>query len=170
MKFIKNRKLLLSVFLTLAILTTLVIFAFIYGRNKTIVGTDSVLLQKHAYCSEEFLEKARGSRPSSEKFKKYQDCQPFIAFLKDNVSDSEAEKLTNGFKMLDGVYKVKYISKAEALKIYRERNKDNPLLTENIPEDFLPASIEVYVSDPSLKIKSLEFAKSNVLVERVIVP
>lgn len=37
----------------------------------------------------------------------------------------------------------KYVSKSEALQIYKEQNKDDPLLLDLVTEDILPASLEI---------------------------
>ena len=40
-----------------------------------------------------------------------------------------------------------YVSKEDALKIYKEMNKDDPLLTDLVTADILPASLEILVKD-----------------------
>jgi cell division transport system permease protein len=44
---------------------------------------------------------------------------------------------------------MKYVSKDDALKIYREQNKNDPLLLEMVTADILPASLEVSAKDPN---------------------
>jgi len=43
---------------------------------------------------------------------------------------------------------VKFVSKEEALTIYKDLNKNDPLLLEAVTADMLPASIEVSATDP----------------------
>lgn len=47
------------------------------------------------------------------------------------------------------VAQVKYTSKQEALRIYRDLNKNNPLLLEMVSADILPASLEIYARQAS---------------------
>jgi len=47
------------------------------------------------------------------------------------------------------VSNAKYTSKQEALKIYRNLNKNNPLLLEMVSADILPASLEIYANKAS---------------------
>lgn len=46
---------------------------------------------------------------------------------------------------------IKFVSKEDALKIYREQNKSDPLLLELVTADILPASLEI----STLKIEDL---------------
>jgi cell division transport system permease protein len=55
------------------------------------------------------------------------------------------EDLIDSGKVLD----VKYVSKAEAYNIYKQLNKDNPLLLEMVSADILPPSLEIYARKPS---------------------
>ena len=65
---------------------------------------------------------------------------------------------------------MKYVSKEEALAIYRERNKDDPLLLESVTADFLPASIDISVNKAQNIEAVSKIAKEDPLVERVITP
>ena len=47
------------------------------------------------------------------------------------------------------VSNAKYTSKQEALKIYKNLNKNNPLLLEMVSADILPASLEIYANKAS---------------------
>ena len=47
------------------------------------------------------------------------------------------------------VAQAKYTSKQEALKIYKDLNKNNPLLLEMVSADILPASLEIYANKVS---------------------
>jgi cell division transport system permease protein len=47
------------------------------------------------------------------------------------------------------VYTINYISKDDAFKIFKELNKDEPLLLESVTANVLPASLEVKANDVS---------------------
>lgn len=73
----------------------------------------------------------------------FQSRPQVSAFFKDQVGEErirqiESELLTTGL-----VSQVKFVSKEEALQIYREQNKDDPLLLELVTADILPASLEI---------------------------
>src|SRR3990167_4905164 len=54
------------------------------------------------------------------------------------------DKLMNSGK----VESIKYVSKDEAYLIYKELNKDTPLLLEMVSSENLPASLEVFAKKP----------------------
>ena len=89
-------------------------------------------------------------------------------FLKDETKDSDIQGLIQEIKSVQGVREVKFISKEDALKIYQERNKDEPLLTEFITEDILPATIEVYLNDLTIKDEIANLVGSKYFVDEVI--
>ena len=51
--------------------------------------------------------------------------------------------MVDKLKATGKVKEIKYVSKEEALRIYQEANKDNPLLLEMVTADILPASLEI---------------------------
>src|SRR3990170_6640452 len=63
-----------------------------------------------------------------------------------------------------------YQALAAALAIYRERNKDDPLLLESVTADFLPRSIDISVNRASDIGKVTELAKDSPHVDKVITP
>ncbi len=74
----------------------------------------------------------------------YYETRPQVtAFLKDDTTTSQVEDIKSNVSKIASVTEVKYISKEEALKIYKERNKDEPILSEFVTADILPASVEV---------------------------
>lgn len=76
------------------------------------------------------------------------------------------DELTSSGKVLS----VKYVSKEEAFKTYKELNKDNPLLLEMVTSDILPPSLEVYAKQPSYLPEIAEFLKKQVGVDEVNFP
>ncbi|HUW24009.1 MAG TPA: permease-like cell division protein FtsX [Patescibacteria group bacterium] len=90
------------------------------------------------------------------------------AFLKDEVKPQEVELLTAKVQGTGKVKKVDYISKEEALTIYKEQNKDKPLLLEMVTAKILPASLEVSAYDLSSLKDVAEMLKKEPAVEDVI--
>ena len=93
-----------------------------------------------------------------------------IAFFKDNTKDTRINEISNEIKATGLVKEVKYVSKEEALAIYRERNKDDPLLLESVTADFLLASIDVSVNRAQDIEAITKQVKDKPEVERVITP
>jgi cell division transport system permease protein len=72
-------------------------------------------------------------------------------YLKDEVSDQQRDDLINKLKKIDNVKEVKYISKEQALKTYREQNAQNKDLLAAISEtdNPLPATVVIKPVDPN---------------------
>lgn len=66
-----------------------------------------------------------------------------VVFFKDTKPETEINSLTEKLKSSNTISEVKFISKEEALTIYKEQFKNDPLLLEMVSADILPASIEV---------------------------
>lgn len=92
----------------------------------------------------------------------YLESRPVIeAFLKDGFEQTEVEELMGKIREIEGVRQVRFISKEEALKIYREDNKDDPLLLEMVTAEILPASIEVSAEKPAVLQRVAEELKKK---------
>lgn len=82
---------------------------------------------------------------------KYFETKPEITiFLKDGLDKSVVEDLQKELTNYPGIREIKFISKEKALSLYKEQNKDNPMLTEMVTANILPASFEVSVSNPAM--------------------
>jgi len=79
----------------------------------------------------------------------------------------------NIFKIRDELAKsgktlsIKYISQKEAFQIYKELNKDNPLLLEMVTADILPPSLEIYAKKPIYLPEIAEYLKKQGDVDEV---
>ncbi len=71
-------------------------------------------------------------------------------FFKDDFGESKILDLKAKMEMDDRVFSVKYVSKDDAFAIFRELNKDEPLLLESVTANVLPASLEVRADDVGL--------------------
>lgn len=82
---------------------------------------------------------------------RYFETKPEVTiFLKDGLSKNTIESLQKELTNYPHIRQIKFISKEKALDIYKQENKDNPLLTEMVTASILPASFEVSVSDPAV--------------------
>ncbi|MDO8487406.1 MAG: permease-like cell division protein FtsX [Candidatus Curtissbacteria bacterium] len=93
-----------------------------------------------------------------------------IAFFKDDASQTKINDIIAKVKSTGLAKDVKYVTKEEALAIYRERNKDEPLLLESVSADFLPASIDISVNKAGDIGAVTQAVKGEPEIERVITP
>lgn len=98
----------------------------------------------------------------------YAETKPqVIVYFQKKATEADIFKvrddLTNSGKVAD----VKYISKEQAFQIYKDLNKDKPLLLEMISANTFPASIEVQAKKPSYLIEISDFAKKQAGVDEV---
>lgn len=99
---------------------------------------------------------------------KIEKAPALTAFFKNDTSVIEIQALAQEIKNMTDVREVKYISKEDAFKIYAKLNKDNPLILEMVTPDMLPASVEIYLSDPLIKEKLSQVLKTKGIVEEVV--
>ena len=79
----------------------------------------------------------------------YFETKPEITiFIKDGLEQTEINNIQKDLASYQNVKEIKFISKEKALEIYKLQNKNNPMLTEMVTADILPASFEITVSDP----------------------
>lgn len=90
------------------------------------------------------------------------------AFFKDEVTMGQVDILKAKLIESGEVKEVRYVSKEEALEIYREQNKDDPLLLEMVTANILPASLEVSTTDISQLREVADILRVEPGVEEVI--
>lgn len=69
------------------------------------------------------------------------------AYLKEDLSEKEIDKLQYDIKQIKSVEEVVYISKEQALKNFSEENEEQALFEMFSEDNPLPASLEITVSD-----------------------
>ncbi len=65
------------------------------------------------------------------------------AFFKDEAKQEDISQLEQSLIATGKVSKTRFVSKKQALEIYKEQNKNDPLLLDLVTEDILPASLEI---------------------------
>lgn len=74
----------------------------------------------------------------------YFESKPQVtAFFKDEAKTEDIQALQAQLQQTGQIASTRYVSKAEALQIYKEQNKNDPLLLDLVTEDILPASLEI---------------------------
>ena len=102
---------------------------------------------------------------------KYYESKPqVIAFFKDGTTANDISAIENALSFESKVVKTKYVSKEDALSIYKERNKNDPALLELVTANILPASLEISTQTPEDLAPVAEILRKEPVVEEVIVP
>ena len=100
---------------------------------------------------------------------RYFETRPQVTvFFQDEAQKDQIDALRAKIRSNPGVSDVKYISKEEALSIYREQNKDEPLLLEMVTADILPASLEISATDVSNLSEIAKLVDQEPGVEEVV--
>lgn len=114
-----------------------------------------------------FILLAAGSQISLQYF----ESKPqVIAFFKEDTTDQDIQTIENALKEESRVTKLKFVSKEEALKIYKERNKNDPALLELVTANILPASLEISTQTPEDLAPIADILKKEPVVSETIVP
>lgn len=99
----------------------------------------------------------------------YFESKPQISvFFKNAATVADADALKKTLDATGKVDSMKYVSKAEALAIYKEQNKNDPLLLEMVTVESLPASLEVSAKNPEYLHEFEPVIKQAPGVEEVI--
>lgn len=100
----------------------------------------------------------------------YESKPQAIAFFKDGTTEQDINAINQALSQEERVTGVKYVSKEDALKIYRERNKNDPTLLELVTANILPASLEISTKTPQDLLPIAEILKQEPVISEVIVP
>jgi cell division transport system permease protein len=97
------------------------------------------------------------------------ETQPqVIAFFNQDATETEINNVANNIGTKSYVTEVKIVDKAQALEIYQESIKNDPLMLELITEDILPVSIEV-AADNAKNLKQIkEDLESQTSIEEAV--
>ncbi|MCL4354682.1 permease-like cell division protein FtsX [Patescibacteria group bacterium] len=90
------------------------------------------------------------------------------AFFKSETKQTDINALENSLQSTGKISSIKYVSKEEALRIYRQQNQNDPLLLDLVTADILPASLEI----STIKIEDLntvsETLKTSPAIQEVV--
>lgn len=79
-----------------------------------------------------------------------------IAYLKDNLSQEDEQKIINAIKNRGEVERVQYVSKEDALKDLKETMKEASYILEGLDENPLSASVEIKLKKDFVKLISVK--------------
>ena len=80
---------------------------------------------------------------SSEIINYFESKPQVTAFFKNDAKQSDINALQNKLAATGKIASIKYVSQLEALSIYKQQNKNDPLLLDLVTADVLPASFEI---------------------------
>lgn len=99
----------------------------------------------------------------------YFETKPQLTvFFKDEKSKASIDELIQKLESTGRVASYQYISKDEALSIYREQNKNDPLLLEMVTADILPSSLEISATSPKYLVELSELAQKEQNIDEVV--
>jgi len=99
----------------------------------------------------------------------YVETRPqVIVYFQTKANEGQIFKVRDKLISSGKAESVKYVSKEEALKIYKKLNAKNPLLLEMVSADILPASLEIYAKKPVYLAEISEFLKKQPGVDEVV--
>ena len=99
----------------------------------------------------------------------YFEKRPQITvFFSDIKQEKDIKVLDDKLKETGKVESSRYVSKNEALKVYKEQNKNDPLLLEMVTADILPASLEISANDPKYLRDLAQILEAEPGVEDVV--
>lgn len=114
-----------------------------------------------------FIQMAAGSQATL----RYFESKPqVIAFFKEGTTDQDIQAIENALFQESRITNTKYVSKEDALQLYRDKNKNDPALLELVTANILPASLEVSTQSPEDLAPIADILKDEPVVSEVIVP
>ena len=98
----------------------------------------------------------------------YAETKPqVIVYFQKKATEADIFKVRDDLMSSGKVSTVKYVSKEQAFEIYKNLNKDKPLLLEMITANTFPASLEIQAKKPDYLIEISEFSKKQAGVDEV---
>lgn len=98
----------------------------------------------------------------------YLETKPQVTvYFQNKTPENQIFKVRDELMTSGKVLSIKYISKNEAFKIYKQLNKDNPLLLEMVSSDILPPSLEIYAKKPIYLPEIAEYLKKQGDIDEV---
>lgn len=105
---------------------------------------------------------------SSTQILKYFETRPqVIAFLKDDATQDQIDELMGRLKNDSRINSLKFVSKEQAMDIYKGATSDNPTLGELVSPSIFPASIEFSPSALDYAQDLISEMKNEVVVDDV---
>ncbi len=107
----------------------------------------------------------------SQKILRYFEQKPqVIAFFKENTTDADVKAISSALEQTGKVSNLAYRSKEDALKLYQERNRNDPRMLELVTAAYLPTSLEISANSPTDLPLIAEVISKEPVVDDVLFP
>jgi len=104
----------------------------------------------------------------SESLLSYIETRPQITvYFQPKTNENEIFKIRDELINSGKILSIKYINQQEAFEIYKQMNKDNPLLLEMVSAEILPPSLEIHAKKPIFSPQIAEYLKKQPSVDEV---
>lgn len=100
----------------------------------------------------------------------FESLPQVIVFFNNEAKQENIDALRDNLLSTGKVSKIKFVSKQEALQIYEEKFKDDPLLLEFVTADILPASLEISAYNIEDLSALSDMLRGSTLVKEVVFP
>ncbi len=98
----------------------------------------------------------------------YAETKPqVIVYFQKKATEADIFKVRDDLANSGKAAEIKYISKEKAFSIYKDLNKDKPLLLEMISANTFPASLEIQAKQPEFLSEIADFSKKQGGVDEV---
>lgn len=99
----------------------------------------------------------------------YFESKPQLTvFFKDEKTKAAIDELVDKLRITGKLASWNYVSKEQALAIYRDQNKNDPLLLEMVTADILPSSLEISATSPQYLSELAELVKKEQGIDEVV--
>lgn len=100
----------------------------------------------------------------------YLESRPQLSiFFKDTAKETDIFKIKKQLEQTGKTVEASYVSKEEALKIYRKITEhDDPILQELVTPEILPASLDVQAKKPEYLVELASLVKKSTLVQNIV--
>lgn len=103
------------------------------------------------------------------RFISYFESRPQLTvFFKDSATSADVSSLQKKLSDTGKTSSINYVSKEDALKIYKQQNKSDPILLDLVTSDILPSSIEVQAGQAQDLSSLANIVKGSPIVEEVV--
>ncbi|MCX7955784.1 MAG: permease-like cell division protein FtsX [Patescibacteria group bacterium] len=98
----------------------------------------------------------------------YLETKPQVTvYFQPKTPENQIFKIRDELSQSGKTLSIKYISQKEAFEIYKNLNKDNPLLLEMISSDIFPPSLEIFAKKPYFLPEIAEYLKKQPDIDEV---
>ncbi len=99
----------------------------------------------------------------------YFETRPQLSvFFKQDATNDDIKALRAQLESTGKTKSIKFVSQNEALSIYKQQNKEDPLLLDLVTSDILPASLDVQATDAQYLSSLSQVAKGSKVVDEVV--